>query len=267
MNPITIAHLSDIHYNPRDNSNISTMLREREILVEKRLPVCLENLKIRKPDVLLITGDLTHEGCADDYAYLKKQIGTALPGVPVLCSMGNHDRRSAFRSGFLGEGEAAPDGPYYASMVAKGYRFISLDSSWEKGMEGTFPEDALTYLREKLDGPGVCGNILIMHHPVMTMAGHLSFSMTDAFQEILQSGKITAIFNGHVHGCYTGTVCGVPQFTSDSLKTGSDLNGGRISYNDRSGYQIVTFYESGDWLVERFLLHPETELFFERDFY
>lgn len=267
MIPITIAHLSDIHYNPRDNSDIATMLREKEILVEKRLPACLKNLKKRKPDVLLITGDLTHEGCPADYAYLKEQIQETLPGVPVLCAMGNHDRRSAFRSGFLNEKQAVSDSPYYASMETKGYQFISLDSSWEKGMEGTFPDDALEYLQEKLKNTSVFGSFLIMHHPIMTMAGHLSFSMTDAFRTILESKRITAIFNGHVHGSYASTVCGVPQFTSDSLKTGSDLNGGRISYNDRSGYQIVTFYENGDWLVERFLIHPKTELFFERNFY
>ena len=42
MNAITIAHLSDIHHNPDENSQISTLLREKGLLVEKLLGQCLE---------------------------------------------------------------------------------------------------------------------------------------------------------------------------------------------------------------------------------
>ena len=59
MNAITIAHLSDIHHNPDENSQISTLLREKGLLVEKLLGQCLETLKQRKPDIVLITGDMT----------------------------------------------------------------------------------------------------------------------------------------------------------------------------------------------------------------
>ena len=73
MNPITIAHLSDIHYAPSEISAVSTMLREKGVFVEKLLPKCLDNLKIRKPDIILITGDMTHERPAEDFRYLKNQ--------------------------------------------------------------------------------------------------------------------------------------------------------------------------------------------------
>ena len=69
MNAITIAHLSDIHHNPDENSQISTLLREKGLLVEKLLGQCLETLKQRKPDIVLITGDMTHEGTSSHYRY------------------------------------------------------------------------------------------------------------------------------------------------------------------------------------------------------
>ena len=84
MSAFTIAHLSDIHYGPKETSAVSTMLREKGVYVEKLIPVCLENLKIRKPDIILITGDLTHDGDADDYQYLKDIITKALPDTPVF---------------------------------------------------------------------------------------------------------------------------------------------------------------------------------------
>ena len=50
MNAITIAHLSDIHHNPDENSQISTLLREKGLLVEKlcQLPRKGELLTFRK---------------------------------------------------------------------------------------------------------------------------------------------------------------------------------------------------------------------------
>ena len=59
----------------------------------------------------------------------------------------------------------------------------------------------------------------------------------------------------------------VPQFTADSLKTGCDYCGHFLAYNDRAGYQLVTFQENGDWNVERFLLHPKIETFFQKKLY
>ncbi|MBQ7796833.1 MAG: metallophosphoesterase [Lachnospiraceae bacterium] len=262
MSVITIAHLSDIHYGPNENSQVSTMLREKGVFVEKLLPVCLENLKIRKPDIILITGDITHDGSPEDYQYLKDTFSEALPDTPVFCTIGNHDIRSSFRSGFLNEN--ASDTPYYASTIVKGYQFISLDSSYENGLLGIFTDEALDFLEEKLADPEVKGNFLLMHHPIMESARHLRFLMNDRLETMLKSGKITGIFNGHVHGCYTSTVHGTPQFTAESLKTDFDILHDRLSYNDRAGYQIVTFRENGDWQTERFILNPKTHIFFER---
>ena len=264
MSALTIAHLSDIHYGPNDTGAVSTMLREQGVYVEKLLPICLDHLKIRKPDIILITGDLTHDGEAADYTYLKNLFSEALPETPVFCTIGNHDIRSAFRQGFLNE--PASDAPYYASMIHNGYQFISLDSSYENGLLGIFTDEAMDFLEQALKNTEVKGNFLFMHHPIMDHARHLRFVMNDRLEQILRSGAITAIFNGHVHGCYSSSVFGIPQFTAESLKTDFDILHDRLSYNDRSGYQIVTFDENGDWLTERFLLNPTPHIFFDRPY-
>lgn len=262
MNTITIAHLSDIHYAPSEISEISTMLKEKGVLVEKYLPMCLENLKVRKPDIILITGDLTHESPACDFEYLRRQFDETLPDTPILCTIGNHDIRSEFRRGFLKE--SALDTPYYASMIVKEYQFISLDSSYVNGLAGYFTEDAMDFLEEKLKNNRVKGNFIMMHHPIMDFARHLKMNMNDRLEAILKSSKITGIFNGHVHGSYTSTVFGVPQFTVESLKTSFDILPDRLSYNDKAGYEIVTFNENHDWHVERFQLNPAPYTFFEK---
>ena len=265
MNPITIAHLSDIHYAPMENSEVANMLREKNIYVENLLPQCLEHLKTVNPDIILITGDLTHESEADDFRYVKQVLDKYMPETPVLCTIGNHDIRHAFRTGFLNIPEQdANDEPYYDFVIVNDYQFVSLDSSYVKRLEGIFTDDAMDYLEEKLENPNVKGTFILMHHPIMKRARHLAFTMNDRLEKILRSGKIKGIFNGHVHSNFASSVFGVPQFTSESLKTDFDVLSDRLSYNDRSGYQIVSFDENGDFLAERFILNPKPEILVER---
>lgn len=261
---ITIAHISDIHYNPGDTSEVSKLLSSRGIDVADHLKLCFDTLKAKCPDLIVLTGDLAHEGTAGDYRFLKNELEQAFPDVPVLCSMGNHDRRGAFREGFLNI--PASDDPYMECLSLKGYRFISLDSAYEKGIEGVLTDDAIGYLEEMLVKPAARGNIVLLHHPVLEAAKGMSLTMTERFAELLKSGKITALLCGHVHGSYAGTVYGVPQFTADSLKTGCDLLGDTLTYNDRAGYQVITFDQKGDWNLERFLVRPKSDTFFSKKF-
>ena len=124
--------------------------------------------------------------------------------------------------------------------------------------------EAMDYLEARLENPDIKGTFILMHHPIMKRARHLAFSMNDRLERILKTGKIKGIFNGHVHSNFTSSVFGVPQFTSESLKTDFDVLTDRLSYNDRSGYQIVTFDENGDFLTERFILNPKPDILVER---
>ena len=188
-----------------------------------------------------------------------------MPDTPVLCTIGNHDIRHAFRSGFLNlPDHEVSDEPYYDSVIVNNYQFVTLDSSYVNGLKGIFTDETMDFLEEKLENPNIEGTFILMHHPIMKRARHLAFSMNDRLERILKTGKIKGIFNGHVHSNFTSSVFGVPQFTSESLKTDFDVLTDRLSYNDRSGYQIVTFDENGDFLTERFILNPKPDILVER---
>lgn len=266
---ITIAHISDIHYNPGDASSLSKLLEEKGLDVSNHLDQCLYRLQERTPDIVALTGDIVHEGTAADYRFIREKFERLLPGVPVLCAMGNHDRRAAFREGFLNlspENEQVNDGPYVDCLSLKGYRFLSIDSAYEKGIEGVLTDDLLDRLEDMVIKPAARGNILLLHHPVLAAAKSMSLTMTERFADLLKSGKIKALLCGHVHGSYIGTVYGTPQFTADSLKTGCDLLGDVLTYNDRAGYQIITFDQKSDWNLERFLIRPKTETLLSKAF-
>lgn len=266
---ITIAHISDIHYNPGDTSSLSSLLMDKGLDVSEHLRQCLNALKERRPDIVALTGDITHEGTADTYRYIREEFNRMLPGVPVLCSMGNHDRRAAFREGFLNlspEAGLCEDVPYVDCLSLKGFRFLSIDSAYEKGIEGVLTDDLMDRLEEMLIKPAARGNILLLHHPVLSAAKSMSLTMTERFADLLKSEKIKALLCGHVHGSYIGTVYGTPQFTADSLKTGCDLLGDVLTYNDRAGYQIITFDKKNDWNLERFLIRPKSETLLSKAF-
>lgn len=264
MDHIRIAHLSDIHYNPEDKSVLSRMFADRNIFVESYLEACFKELAEYKPDIILISGDLTHEAGPKAYQFLRKEFDKAFPDVPVLCAMGNHDIRPAFREGFLGE--QASDTPYEACVMVKGCRFISMDSAFTAGLEGVLTDEMIDRLESLLTKPAARGSFLLMHHPVMREAKTMGFTMSERFARLLQSRKITGIFNGHVHGTYASSIYGVPQFTAESIKTGCNIRHNTLSYTNRAGYETVTFDSKGDWTVRRRLLHPETEILFEKEF-
>nr|WP_306730046.1 metallophosphoesterase [Lactiplantibacillus plantarum] len=70
------------------------------------------------PDLIVFTGDLIHDGSADDYQRLHAIVHTmeAEFDCHVRVILGNHDRRAAFYEGYL----PADPGPYYASRMRIG---------------------------------------------------------------------------------------------------------------------------------------------------
>ncbi len=84
---IRIIHLSDLH--------IRGNMKEEE---NKNARLLREHLKSRYPkkskgtNYVVITGDIVHDGNADQYRWLKRNFLSHLkPGFEVLCAPGNHD--------------------------------------------------------------------------------------------------------------------------------------------------------------------------------
>ena len=89
-----ICQLTDLHVRPvgKSSSRISetNMFTERAFRAVARLDP--------RPDVVVITGDLTECGLDAEYANLLAMLRRWLP-MPVFVIPGNHDRRDNFRAG------------------------------------------------------------------------------------------------------------------------------------------------------------------------
>src|SRR5688572_8890470 len=92
--PFLLAQLSDLHIAAHGRPLLG------KIDTAGMLRACLQDLLALKqqPDAVVITGDLTDTGSAEEYAFLR---GTLAPlAMPVYLIPGNHDARGALRDAF-----------------------------------------------------------------------------------------------------------------------------------------------------------------------
>ena len=207
-----------------------------------------------------MTGDLVHEGTAEDYAALRALIDRYLPGVPVIAAMGNHDVRSAYRKGFLGM-EDADDSPYVDTLEVDGWRIVAIDSAWEKLLMGGVNEPQLDWLAEVVQQPIEKGNILICHHPFCPTLEHTGMPLYPKLEAVLRTGAVKAIFNGHLHKICAGWAAGVPHFTGQSLAFDIETLDHKAIYTTRGGYNMCCVDREGHFFVESRIISPKGNIY------
>ena len=164
MAALRIAHLSDLHV-LRDYHG--SML-DREPLRQPVPPVeyfltGLREAVAAKPDLIVLTGDLVHEGTVEDYQYLRQLIERERCGIPVIPVLGNHDFKSCFYRGYLGEDRT---GRYNCKYEIGGYRFLVLDTATERNGCGSITDEQVAWLAQELKTLAPQGTILLGHHPL-----------------------------------------------------------------------------------------------------
>lgn len=204
-----------------------------------RLQQALTHMRQHQPDAeaLVITGDLTHLGHPQAYAYLRECL-EGFP-MPVHLILGNHDSRGSFRERFP---EARIDGDGFVQYVNDfgPYRAIFLDTN-EPGVHwGAFCERRAKWLRHQLeetDRPV----LLFMHHPYFAIGigtmDDISLRDTGPFMGAIKGHEhlLKHVFFGHIHrpinGSFRGTTFSTLRGTNHqvslalSASTSADIHG------------------------------------------
>ncbi|GGB57704.1 3',5'-cyclic adenosine monophosphate phosphodiesterase CpdA [Tistrella bauzanensis] len=122
-----------------------------------------------RPDVVLLTGDVTDDGTAQAYAMARDMLDAL--AMPLLAIPGNHDERAAFRRCF-GEGQGGggsdqpPDAPLH--LVADGFgpvRIIGLDVTVPGRHHGDIDDAAAAWLTRTLAADPARPTLIMIHHP------------------------------------------------------------------------------------------------------
>lgn len=246
MKSMTFVHLTDTHMNaPSSEGHFAKFNLAEKV---KRTFRHLRESNV-SPAFVLITGDLSHEGDAADYAYIRAVLDecAALVGAPVHVVLGNHDHRAAFREGYLG-GQASEEA-YYYSLDIDGLRLIGLNSQAPGRHDGEIDAVQLAWLKDELATPAPRGTIVAVHHPLMSVRGmpgdHLLANRAQ-LGDVLAGTDVIGVLAGHVHSNNVGTYRGIVNVAAAGTAfTGELADADTYRMVDFCGYNIVDVTEEG----------------------
>ena len=153
-----------------------------------------------RPDIVLVTGDMTFDGEANEYAALADIMAEC--DIPFYVMLGNHDNRARIRAAFPAH-DYLPHGPFlHYTIDAHPLRIITLDTLNPESVDGQLCAERLEWLAEAPDRP----TLIAMHHPPVDIAiGWLAsdrFEGRDAARDIIAGhGQVGGVICGHVHRC------------------------------------------------------------------
>jgi Icc protein len=116
-----------------------------------------------RPDLLLMTGDLTESGDAESYARLAEAVRDC--PFPVWPMVGNHDDRDALIAAF--PKTPAEDGFVHYVLDLGALRLVVLDTLEPGRHGGAFCERRAAWLRATLADDAETPTWIAMHHPPM----------------------------------------------------------------------------------------------------
>ncbi|WDH79359.1 metallophosphoesterase [Microbacterium esteraromaticum] len=221
MTSLRILHLTDTHLFGDDSRHYD------RVDTREHLTRALEHVDHLRFDLVVCSGDVSEDGTAESYRWLRETLGTWARerGARVVYAMGNHDRRETFRE-VLGGGQ--PDAreqvmagtdearPVASAATVDGWRTIVLDSSIPQRGYGSIEPEQLGFLRSQLATPAPNGTVLVIHHPPIDAQTELLQALaldaddTHALLDVLRGSDVRVVLSGHYHLPLVETVAGVP---------------------------------------------------------
>lgn len=194
--PLTLFHLSDIHFGLEDKRAIAW---------------AREEIATRRPDAVVITGDHTMRARRHEFAAATRWI-TALE-VPVTIAIGNHDMPyynlverfvTPYKrfEGMKALVEREIDLPGLAVVPLKSVRRWQPRTNWSKGW---VTDPALERCLAAIDRlPPGTRTLVAVHHPLREVGTHgtaLTHGGEKALAELAKRGVI-GVLSGHVHDAF-----------------------------------------------------------------
>jgi len=200
--PFTIAHISDMH---AGSQYFVPNLMDRAVIELNEL----------KPNVVVVTGDLTNEGFKQEYLLAKSYLDK-IQCENLLMVPGNHDARNV---GYIHFEELF--GSRQAVCHRDGISIVGVDSSEPDLDHGTIGRHRYTWVKEQFIAPANF-RIFLLHHHLLPIPGtgrerNMVYDAGDTL-EVLQDCNVNLVLSGHKHVPYAwrleniftvnaGTVC------------------------------------------------------------
>lgn len=211
-----IAQISDTHIDPENPVGVRR-LRDLERIV------AAVNGLARRPDAIIHTGDMVHNGTPEKYDLALGVLKDLR--APLYAAPGNRDDRALIRARFPAGRDLLPGSPFLQYAVEEHpVRLIALDTLSGASNMGDFCAERADSLRRALAEGEAKPCVLFMHHPpfeVRESKYRWQYDSQDAIG--LLAGcvdgrdQVVRVFCGHAHRESHGAVSGVPASTAPSV--------------------------------------------------
>ena len=175
-----------------------------------------------QPDLILHTGDLTHQARDDEFKEGLDVINKL--NAPIFLAPGNRDERKKIRK-FFPEYHYLDRNSRFVQYAIEGYevRFIALDTVAVGDKKGQFCSNRLSNLRQALEGNDR-PTAVFMHHPPFDLpVPGLDFQYNDRtdadrmIETLNRFGNVIRVFCGHAHRIFFDMVGTIPVSTLSSV--------------------------------------------------
>jgi 3',5'-cyclic AMP phosphodiesterase CpdA len=232
-----IAQITDIHIGfDRGNPDEHNMLRLRAVVEH------LVN-DPNRPDLLLLTGDLTEDGAAEDYARLNAALAPC--PFPVWPMTGNHDVREALLGAFP-QVTPSPDGFVHYVLEQGLLRIVVLDTLEPGRHGGGFCDARAAWLSARLAEAPERPTLIALHHPPFP-AG-IPWMDTDPREPwvarlaacLAGQSQVKGLICGHVHRTILSHWEGLPVLVCPSVAPAVGLDLTPIDQERPDGRKLIT---------------------------
>lgn len=247
---LRIALLSDPH--------TTRSQKEDRPLFKKHFEDVIAAVNAAHPDLVLIAGDLTDGGLAEQYGDFKERIQGFQP--PVLYVPGNHDVGDKILEGKTGgiketrlkQYETTLGDSYFVSNQPK-VRVIGVNSSL---LGSGLPEEdqEWAFLEQELAKPAAVPTVVVMHYPPFTKTSdepgggywNLEPAPRQRFLDLIQRSHVSVVLTGHLHRPLLNHYEGTPIITTTAVSWGIPAG------KQAEGWTLVTVDTHG-------AVHSETQ--------
>ncbi len=221
------ALISDVHFGPEAShqGKLRKLTHQSEELVAAFVRRMRDEVN---PDLVVNLGDVLEDESneQDRVRYARFVALLREIGKPILHVAGNHDTINLSPTELCALWGTSTELTY--SRDLGGVHFSVLHTIEHRGERIELPEEQLRWLERDLAATSL-PSIVLMHHPVseMRLEGNRWFEKRPhlcrvverrpAREVIEKSGKVLAVFNGHVHWNHLDIIRGIPYVTLQSL--------------------------------------------------
>ncbi len=231
-----IVHISDSHIS----------LDHPQRTADLRACIDVINSATEQPDVVMHTGDITHNGVAAEYTIAKQQLDELK--APYFVMPGNKDKRPSLIDAFA-DGQTICQGDEFIQYAVDRFpvRLIVLDTLSDDSNKGLLGDARFEHLSAMLAAEPLKPTAVFMHHTPFEVAAipdpfqFENWQEVDKLRDLLsEHHQISGIYCGHIHRSIEGKLGELNVSAISCMAT--DLRKGELTAEQRQ-MPILRFYQ------------------------